>query len=148
MTNPKIQPELYPIAAIGERSKGTILDHLGIEITEIGEDFLCGKMPVDERHIQPAGILHGGASVVLAETLGSMGTRLLLNTDSFVGVGLEVNANHLRPVAKGDTLYGRATLVHAGRSTHIWDIKMSNDAQKLCCISRLTVAIIPNPLAK
>ncbi len=143
--NKKINPALFPLDAIAERSKGTVLEHLSIRITEVGEDFLCGEMPVDERHIQPAGILHGGVSVVLAETLGSMASRLLLNNDKLAGVGLEVNANHLRPVLLGDTLYGRATLIHAGRSTHVWEIRMTDKAKRLCCISRLTMAIIEIP---
>jgi 1,4-dihydroxy-2-naphthoyl-CoA hydrolase len=115
---------------------------LGIEITEIGDDFIKGTMPSDARTHQPVGILHGGASVVLAETLGSIASNLVLNPDRNMGVGLEVNANHLRMVKSG-LVTGICTPIHIGGKTHIWDIKLYNDAGKITCVSRLTVAVVP-----
>ncbi len=128
--------------AVQERSKNTMIDRLGIEFTEIGEDYLCAKMPVDERTVQVYGILHGGASVTLAETLGSFGSVLCVDSEKYIAVGLEINANHIRSVTEG-FVYGRATVIHRGKSTHIWDIKITNEAQQLVCISRHTVAILP-----
>ncbi|KAA0989329.1 hotdog fold thioesterase [Dyadobacter aurulentus] len=132
-------------ASIGQLkslSKNTIADHLGIEFTEIGTDYVKAKMPVDKRTHQPFGILHGGASVVLAETLGSIASYLSLpDSDERHAVGLEINANHLRPVKEG-FVYGTVSPIHLGRTTHIWDIRITNDLDKLVCISRLTVAIV------
>ena len=120
----------------------TIVQHLGIEFTEIGADYLTAKMPVDARTHQPFGILHGGASVVLAESLGSMASFMLLeNPMKQRAVGLEINANHVRSVKSG-WVYARATPLHTGRSTHIWDIKITNEEGKLVCVCRLTVAIV------
>ena len=122
----------------------TIVQHLGIEFTEIGHDYLTAKMPVDHRTHQPFGILHGGASVVLAESLGSMASFLLLeNPLKQRAVGLEINANHVRS-AKSGWVYGKATPLHTGRTTHIWDIKITNEEAKLVCVCRLTVAIVSN----
>lgn len=117
---------------------------LGIEFTEITDNSLSASMPVDQRTKQPLGILHGGASVVLAETLGSMASNLVINRDEWVAVGLEINANHLRPVSEG-SVNGICTPIHIGRKTHVWDIKLYNEEGKITCISRLTTAIIPNP---
>ena len=120
----------------------TIADHLGIEFTELGTDYIKAKMPVDKRTHQPFGILHGGASVVLAETLGSIASFLCLDdSDERQAVGLEINANHLRPVREG-FVTGTVTAIHVGRTTHIWDIRITNEQDKLVCISRLTVAIV------
>jgi 1,4-dihydroxy-2-naphthoyl-CoA hydrolase len=118
-----------------------MVSHIGIEYTEIGNNYICAKMPVDSRTIQPYGLLHGGASVTLAETLGSVGSTLCINTNLYNCVGLEINANHVRSVKSG-FVYGKATLIHFGRKTHIWDIKITNEANDLVCISRLTVAIL------
>ncbi|MFD2523181.1 PaaI family thioesterase [Emticicia soli] len=118
-------------------------DHLGIEFVEIGEDYVTARMPVDHRTTQPFGILHGGASVALAETLGSIASFLCLDDPSKQqAVGLEINANHIRSVSSGQWVYAKATPLHIGRTTHIWDIKINNEAQKLVCVVRLTVAII------
>lgn len=122
-------------------SETNMLAHLGIEITEIGDDYICGKMPVDERTKQPHGLLHGGASVVLAESLGSIGANMCVNNESKVCVGLEINANHVRPVKSG-FVYGKAKAVHIGGSTQIWEINITNEEQKLVCISRITMAVI------
>ncbi|PRY33915.1 1,4-dihydroxy-2-naphthoyl-CoA hydrolase [Spirosoma oryzae] len=120
----------------------TITKHLGIEFTEAGEGYLTARMPVDGRTHQPFGILHGGASVVLAESLGSVASWMLLDDPARQrAVGLEVNANHLRAVRSG-WVYGRCTPIHTGRTTHVWDIRITDEQGKLVCISRLTVAII------
>ena len=128
--------------AVQSFSKNTISSHLGIEFIEIGADYIVAKMPVDQRTHQPFGILHGGASVVLAETLGSIASFLCLkDPDKQHAVGLEINANHLRSAREG-FVYGKVTPIHVGRTTHIWDIKITNEENKLVCISRLTVAIV------
>lgn len=121
--------------------RGTIHDSLGIEITEIGEDFVRGRMPVDQRTHQPYGLLHGGASVVLAESLGSIGAGLVVAGSGARVVGLEVNANHLRAVKSG-WVTGTARALHIGRSTQVWEIRLENDAGELSCIARLTMAVV------
>ena len=135
----------YNVQEINGRPKNHIGALLGIEFMEIGEDFVTARMPVDERTHQPYGILHGGASVVLAETLGSVASSMVIDLDKYIGVGLEVNANHLRPVKSG-YVTGVCKSLHIGGKTHVWDIKIYNDKGKMNCISRLTVAIIPKPL--
>lgn len=117
---------------------------LGIQFKEMGSDFLSATMPVDERTRQPFGLLHGGASVVLAETLGSMASFLCIDAEKNIAVGLEVNANHLRPVTNGHVT-GICTPIHIGSKTHVWDIKIYTDRGKLSCVSRLTVAVVPKP---
>ncbi|QRR01639.1 hotdog fold thioesterase [Dyadobacter sandarakinus] len=130
------------IETLHELGRHTIAHRIGIEFTEITSDYLIARMPVDARTHQPFGILHGGASVVLAETLGSIASYLVLPDPSKQhAVGLEINANHLRPVREG-FVYGKVTAIHVGRTTHIWDIRITNEEQKLVCISRLTVAIV------
>lgn len=125
-----------------EMSKNTIGEHIGIEFLEKGSDYLMARMPVDHRTKQPFGLLHGGASVVLAETLGSIASVLCLDDpQTQKAVGLEINANHLRAVTEG-WVYGKVTAIHIGRRTHIWDIKITNEEGKLVCVSRLTVAIV------
>ncbi|WP_353721363.1 hotdog fold thioesterase [Dyadobacter sp. 676] len=120
----------------------SIAHHIGIEFTEIGKDYVSARMPVDHRTHQPFGILHGGASVVLAETLGSIASFLCIpEGENKHAVGLEINANHLRPVKEG-WVYGTVRPIHIGRTTHIWDIRITNEENKLVCISRLTVAIV------
>ncbi|MBX2951941.1 MAG: hotdog fold thioesterase [Leadbetterella sp.] len=125
-----------------EMSKNTLSDHLGIEFLEKGENYITARMPVDHRTRQPFGILHGGASVALAETLGSIASVFCLDDPAKQkAVGLEINANHLRPVTEG-WVYGKVTPIHIGRRTHIWDIRITNEEEKLVCVSRLTVAIV------
>lgn len=114
---------------------------LDIKFTEVTEDSLSATMPVDERTHQPAGILHGGASVVLAETLGSVASYMCIDPERYQAVGLEINANHLRPVKSG-LVTGICKPLHIGSKTHIWEIKIYNDKGKMNCVSRLTVAII------
>lgn len=130
------------LEAIHSFSQNTISNHLGIEFIEIGTDYIVAKMPVDHRTHQPFGILHGGASVVLAETLGSIASFMCMKTKQKQhAVGLEINANHVRSVREG-FVYGRVTPIHVGRTTHLWEIKITNEQNKLVCISRLTVAIV------
>ena len=124
-------------------SADTLIAWIGIEYTQIGDNFLKGTMPVDSRTHQPHGLLHGGASVVLAETLGSVAANLAVPDDK-VCVGLEVNANHIRSIKKG-TVTGTATAVHIGYSTQIWQIQICNERKQLICTSRLTVAVIDKP---
>ena len=125
-------------------SQGTINENLGIEFVEIGDDYLVAKMPVDKRTIQPMGLLHGGASVVLAETLGSLASVLLINDISKqAAVGLEINANHLRPATSG-YVYGTVKPIKIGRRTHVWQITIHNEENKEVCISRLTTMIVDN----
>ncbi len=123
-------------------SRGTLIDHLGIVFTGAGEDWLQATMPVDDRTRQPYGLLHGGASVVLAETLGSSAGNLCVDTASQVCVGLEINANHLR-AARSGVVTGTARALHVGRTTQVWEIRIENEAGKPVCISRLTLAVVP-----
>ena len=121
-------------------SKGTLMEPLGIVMTEIGPDYLRATMPVDARTHQPYGLLHGGASVALAETLGSSAGGLCVGPDQGV-VGIEINANHLRGVRSG-TVTGTARPLHVGRSTQVWEIRIEDERGRLVCISRLTLAVI------
>jgi len=136
---------LWKLAAtleqLEERAKNTLVEHLGIEFLEIGDNFLKARMPVDNRTKQPAGLLHGGASVVLAETLGSVAARLCVDPEKQRIVGLEVNANHVRS-AHGGWVTGIAKPIHVGSATQIWEILICNEEGQLVCISRLTVANI------
>ena len=121
--------------------KANMAEHLGIEWTELGPDFLKAKMPVDHRTNQPYGLLHGGASCVLAETIGSVASAMVIDDSKFICVGLEINANHIRGVKSG-FVTGTAVPIHIGSSTHVWDIKIKDERDKLVCVSRLTVAIL------
>jgi 1,4-dihydroxy-2-naphthoyl-CoA hydrolase len=124
-------------------SQNTMVDHLGIEFLGIGEDYITARMPVDHRTVQPYRILHGGASVVLAETLGSIAADASVEDDRFTCVGLEINANHIRPVREGQGyVYGTARAHHIGKSTQVWEIKINDEQQRLVCISRITMAVV------
>ena len=123
-----------------QTNANTAGSHLGIEFTEVGEDYLRARVPVDERTRQPFGILHGGVSVVLAETLGSIGAFYAC-PEGHRGVGLDINANHIRAVSSG-WVTGTARPVHVGRTTQVWQIDMVNDAGELTCVSRITMAIL------
>ncbi len=122
-------------------SKTTMVDHLGIEFTAVGEDYLEATMPVDHRTKQPMGLLHGGANVALAETMGSLAASLTIDLTRQVCVGLEINANHVRGVKDGK-VKGVVRPIHVGKSTQIWEIKIYNESEQLCCISRITMAIL------
>jgi 1,4-dihydroxy-2-naphthoyl-CoA hydrolase len=115
--------------------------HIGIEFTELGPDFIRGRMPVDDRTRQPFGILHGGASVALAETLGSTGAGLAIDPDKYRCVGQEINANHVRAVSEGFVI-GTARPAHIGRRSHVWEIRIEDERDRLVCISRITMAVI------
>ena len=125
-------------------SRGTMMETLAIRFTEAGEDWLRATMPVDHRTQQPFGLLHGGASVVLAETLGSTAALLTLDVEKEIAVGLDINANHLRGVRSG-LVTGTAKAIHLGRTTQVWEIRIEEEAGKLVCLSRLTMAVIPSP---
>jgi 1,4-dihydroxy-2-naphthoyl-CoA hydrolase len=133
----------HPVSVeqVNSMFKNTLLEHLGIELTRIGDDFLEAKMPVDRRTHQPFGLLHGGASVALAESLGSFAAHLTLDDQNKYCVGLEINANHLRSVRSG-FVTGTARPLHIGRSTQVWEIKITNEQQDLVCVSRITMAVI------
>ncbi|MDP2163377.1 MAG: hotdog fold thioesterase [Hydrogenophaga sp.] len=121
-------------------SQGTANQHLGLEFLEVGEDFIRGRVPVDHRTRQPYGLLHGGVSVVLAETLGSCGAAYCC-PEGYRAVGLDINANHLRGATSG-WVTGIARPVHIGRTTQVWQIDLHNDAGELTCVSRLTMAVL------
>jgi 1,4-dihydroxy-2-naphthoyl-CoA hydrolase len=129
------------LAELNAGRPGTLIEHLGIEFTELGDDYIRATMPVDERTRQPYGLLHGGASVALAETLGSTGAALCIDAAEYQCVGQEINANHVR-AARSGLVTGTARPIHLGGRTQVWSIEVRNDAGKLVCISRLTVAVI------
>ena len=126
---------------LNDFQKNTITKVLGIEITDFGPDYFCGKMPVDHRTVQPYGLLHGGASAVLAESLGSIAGGMKVNRDTQTVVGVEINCNHLRSARDG-WVYGKATPVKIGRKIHVWNIEIKNEDDKLVAVSRLTLAVI------
>ncbi|MBP3984028.1 hotdog fold thioesterase [Pseudoxanthomonas helianthi] len=130
------------IAEANAVRQDTLIEHLGIVITEAGDDWLRATMPVDARTKQPFGLLHGGASVVLAETLGSMAGGYCVDAATQMVVGLEINANHLRAVREG-TVTGTARALHVGRSTQVWEIRIEDEAGRPVCVSRLTLAVVP-----
>jgi 1,4-dihydroxy-2-naphthoyl-CoA hydrolase len=125
-------------------SGGDLAHHLGIELTAIGTDFLSGKMPVDERTRQPFGLLHGGASVALAETLGSMAANFCVDTTKVYCVGQEINANHVRSARSGHVT-GTARPIHLGSRSQVWDIRIEDEGGRLTCVSRLTMSVIEAP---
>jgi uncharacterized protein (TIGR00369 family) len=129
------------VEGLNAASANTVDSHLGIEFTEIGDDYLCARVPVNEKTRQPYGLLHGGVSVVLAETLGSCGAYCA-SPEGYKAVGLDINANHIRGVTSG-WVTGTARPVHIGRTIHVWHIDLRNDAGELSCVSRLTVSILP-----
>ncbi|MGQ0529558.1 MAG: hotdog fold thioesterase [Panacagrimonas sp.] len=131
------------LQTLAELHVGTAVEHLGIEFLEVGDNFLKARVPVDTRTRQPAGILHGGVSVVLAETLGSCGAACTAAPGHQV-VGLDINANHLRSVREG-WVTGIARPIHMGRSTQVWQIDLSNDQGQLTCVSRITMAVLAKP---
>jgi 1,4-dihydroxy-2-naphthoyl-CoA hydrolase len=136
----KVKPNLEFLQSIGANS---LSDNLGIEFTEFGDDFLTAKMPVDHRTVQPFRILHGGASVALAETLGSVAAVLMLEPGSKKQVvGVEINANHLSSAREGTVVYGTVKPIRVGRTIQVWNIEIKDEQGKLVCISRLTIAVV------
>ncbi len=127
---------------LNEDGQNTMGAYLGMEFTEIGPDYLRAMMPVDHRTVQPYRLLHGGASAALAETVGSVASALIIDQEKFICVGLEINANHVRGVREG-YVHAVAKPLHIGSTTHVWDIRITDDHHKLVCVSRLTVAILP-----
>jgi 1,4-dihydroxy-2-naphthoyl-CoA hydrolase len=122
--------------------KGTMGEYIGIEWMELGENFIRARMPVDHRTKQPYGLLHGGASCVLSETIGSVASAMVVDHSKYICVGMEINANHVRSAREG-FVTGIATPLHLGSNTHVWDVKIYDELEKLVCVSRLTVAVIP-----
>ncbi len=135
--------ESVTLEAINDRYKNTMGDYIGIEFIELGKDYLVAKMPVDYRTVQPLRIVNGGAYCVLAETVGSLAANLALDREKYVAIGLDINANHIRSAHEGNGfVYGTAKPIHVGKTTHVWEIKITDEQKRLCCISRLTMAII------
>jgi 1,4-dihydroxy-2-naphthoyl-CoA hydrolase len=133
------EPNLTTINSLNENTLG---QNLGIEFIEVGANYLVATMPVDERTKQPFGLLHGGANVTLAETLGSVASLLVVNSEVFIGVGVEINANHIKAVLTGK-VKGICTPLNIAGKNHVWDIKIYNEANELSCVSRFTCTIIP-----
>ena len=134
-------------AGLQALSVGTAAAHLGIEFLEVGDDWLSARMPVDQRTVQPYGIVHGGASALLAETLGSCAAMHCVDRTRFTCVGQEINANHLR-AARAGWVTGTARSFHLGRSSQVWGIELRDDAGGLTCVSRLTMAVLAKPKAQ
>jgi 1,4-dihydroxy-2-naphthoyl-CoA hydrolase len=135
------QPDVT-LERLQQQSADTLMTHLGIELLELGDNYLSATMSVDARTCQPMRILHGGASVVLAETLGSLGANAVIDMQRFAAVGQEINANHLRPVPSGRKVTGTARPVHIGGRSQVWSIEIFDDRDRLVCISRITMAVI------
>lgn len=131
----------YALEEVQQRGLGTMVEYIGISITEVGDNFLKATMPVDHRTVQPMGILHGGASVALAETLGSIAANLVVDSEKKYCVGLDINANHIRAAKKG-FVTGVAKPFHIGSSTQVWNIEITDEENRLVCISRLTMAVL------
>lgn len=136
-----IWTKTYTLEEVQKRGVGTMVEHIGITIIELGDDFLKGTMPVDHRTVQPMNILHGGASVALAETLGSLAANLVVDNNRKYCVGLDINANHIR-AAKTGLVTGIAKPLHIGSSTQVWGIEIVDEDDRLVCISRLTMAVL------
>lgn len=133
----------YLLGKFKDKTASTMVEALGIEVTDFGDQYICGKMPVDHRTKQPFGLLHGGASVALAETLGSMGAGMQIDLNTHAVVGIEINASHLKAVKDG-WVFGRATAVRVGRKIQVWKIDIADEKENLVCKSRLTLAVIKN----
>jgi len=131
----------FPLDYATERAKDSLIAHLGIEIVETGDDYLTARMPVDHRTKQPAGVLHGGASVALAETLASWAAAFVVDRSKHHCVGIEINANHVRPASSG-YVTGIARPIQLGRTLHVWEVRISDEKDKLVCISRVTMAVL------
>ncbi len=137
MFHPNLTLEL-----LNSMAKGNMLEHLGIEFTEFGGDYMKAKMPVDHRTTQPLNMLHGGASVALAETLGSMASNFCVDHSVQYCVGLEINANHIRSAMPGEFVLGTAKAIHIGKRTHVWEIRITNEKDKLVSLCRITNMVL------
>lgn len=140
-SSPSFTSKGVTLEQLNKLSANTMVEHLGIEYTEIGENHISAKMPVDRRTHQPLGLLHGGASVALAETLGSIAASFCVDLKTQYCVGLEINANHVKSATSG-YVFGTTTPIHIGKRTHIWEIRITNEKKELVCISRITIAVI------
>jgi 1,4-dihydroxy-2-naphthoyl-CoA hydrolase len=129
------------LAALTARVKDTMMEYLGIEMFEVGDDFMSAKMPIDHRTIQPVGIMHGGASCVLAESIGSMAANCCVDTQQFYAVGLDINTNHIRSIREGFVI-GTARPFHLGKTTQVWGIEIVNENMQLISVNRLTMAVL------
>lgn len=132
----------FTLEEINRLSRNTLLEHLDIRFEEIGPDYLTASMPVDHRTVQPMGLLHGGASAALAESLGSVAATLCVDSSQYACVGMEINANHLKPVREG-RVSGITKPLHIGKNTQVWEIRISDEKKRLVCVSRLTLAVVP-----
>lgn len=137
----RIQPTIEQLQA---HSRNTLVDTIGIRVTEVGTDFLRATMPVNPATHQPMGVLHGGASVALAETVGSLAANMCVDQELYVCMGQEINANHLRPVSSG-LVTATARPYHLGKRTQVWGIEIRDEQQKLVCVSRITMAVVDRP---
>jgi 1,4-dihydroxy-2-naphthoyl-CoA hydrolase len=129
------------LAGLTARVKNTMMEYLGIEMLAVGDDFMSAKMPIDHRTIQPAGIMHGGASCVLAESIGSMAANCCVDTQQFYCVGLDINTNHIRAIREGFVI-GTARPFHLGKTTQVWGIEIVNEKKQLISVNRLTMAVL------
>ena len=134
------------VEQLQEHSRNTLAETIGIRVTEVGPDFLRATMPVNPQTHQPMGVLHGGASVALAETVGSLAATMCIDRTLYVCLGQEINANHLRPVSSG-TVTATARPYHIGKRSHVWSIEIRDEEEKLVCVSRLTIAVVDRPKA-
>jgi 1,4-dihydroxy-2-naphthoyl-CoA hydrolase len=134
----------FTIEDLNARGRNSHVEWIGIQFIEIGEDYVKASMPVDHRTVQPLGVVNGGAYCSLAESIGSTAANLCIDRSNFVALGLDINANHVRPASRGH-VYGVAKPIHLGKSTHVWEIRITDDDDQLVCISRLTVVIVPLP---
>ncbi|HNP95133.1 MAG TPA: hotdog fold thioesterase [Cyclobacteriaceae bacterium] len=141
INSPSFKTKGVSVEQLNKLSVNNLVGHLGIEFTEVGEDYLCASMPVDHRTHQPMGLLHGGASVALAETLGSVAATCCVDLNTQYCVGLEINANHIKSAREG-LVIGRVTPIHIGKKTHVWEIRITNTENELICVSRITMAVI------
>lgn len=141
MANERIFPDYIELDVVNSMSEGCMVEHLGIKFTEIGSDYLVATMPVDHRTKQPMGLLHGGASVALAETMGSVGSTLCIDLNTQHAVGLEINTNHIKSAREG-LVTGKAKPIHLGKGTQVWSIEITNEQKQLVAISRITMAIL------
>jgi 1,4-dihydroxy-2-naphthoyl-CoA hydrolase len=140
---PVFEKEKYSIEAINARNANTMCEWIGMEFIELTDDYLKARMPIDHRTVQPLRIVNGGAYCVLAETVGSMAANLVIDREKYVAVGLDINANHVRSAHEGGGyVYGTAKPIHLGKTTQVWEIRITDERDKLCCISRLTMAVI------
>ncbi len=141
----KIWKHDITVSFVNDRGKNTMMEHLGIEFTEIGDDFLVAKMPVDHRTKQPVGIMHGGASCVLAESVGSTAANMCVDQNYFYCVGLDINTNHIRSIREG-YVFATAKPFHIGKSTHVWGIEIVNEEKKIISVNRLTMTVLNKKL--